>query len=145
MTTWPAEFQLETDAGPHALWSIWTDFIGWPDWDPHCELARLDGPLQVGTTGYYKPKGSPGSKLRVAEVEPGRRFLNDVKLPLATMHADHEVRLQDGGGAIVTNRVDISGPLAFLWKRIIGRKLEAEHRGMLEGLVTKAGGLVVSG
>ena len=37
-------------AAQEAVWERWTDFAGWPRWNPQCIGATLDGPLAPGTT-----------------------------------------------------------------------------------------------
>ena len=42
-------------------------------------------------------------------------------LPLAKMEFVHEM-IDAAGGVQLTHRVNISGPLSFVWARIIGKK-----------------------
>jgi len=36
-----AVFEADLDA----VWKVWTDVAGWPEWDVSKEIAQLDGPF----------------------------------------------------------------------------------------------------
>jgi hypothetical protein len=41
-------------ADPDAVWKVWTDVAGWPEWDVSKEIAQLDGPFEPGTRGWAR-------------------------------------------------------------------------------------------
>lgn len=69
-----AETQLEIDAAPEAVWAVLTDVDSWTQWLPEFASARLDGPLQPGTTLHWQPQGQTVRSLLVI-VEPNKRLI----------------------------------------------------------------------
>ena len=62
-------------AAQEAVWERWTDFAGWPRWNPQCIGATLDGPLAPGTTPRAETCATRAARLlharpRLAAVEP---------------------------------------------------------------------------
>ena len=42
------ECEAVFEADPDAVWKVWTDVAGWPEWDVSKEIAQLDGPFGPG-------------------------------------------------------------------------------------------------
>ena len=42
------ECEATLEAGPAAVWAMWTNVARWPEWDVSKEIARLDGPFEIG-------------------------------------------------------------------------------------------------
>lgn len=143
MIMWLGEWQHESSASAEAAWAVWSDFSTWSKWDPHTEAASLEGEIKQGAVGKYKPAGAPGSRLRVVEFEPGRRFLNEVKLPLARILADHEVVPTESGCTLI-NRFRVEGLAAPFWRRMLGKRLDIEHPEMLAALAATVEGGVTA-
>jgi uncharacterized protein YndB with AHSA1/START domain len=121
---WQTEYTAESAASPAAVWRRWTDVEHWDAWAPEgVEWARLDGPFEPGTTGEIKAPGSPKGTFTLVGVEPERSFVTEAKLPGARMRFEYLVEPTDTG-AHLTHRATIGGPLAFLWARIAGRRME---------------------
>ena len=122
---WSFEHIEATKASPERLWQRYSDRASWSEWDHGIESVTLDGPFAVGSTGKVKPKGAPTTKYKVLEVTDGRSFTDVTFLPLARMRFSHKIE-PTPTGADITHRVTISGPLAPLFSRIIGKKVAAE-------------------
>ena len=47
-------FQCEAtfEAGPDAVWKLWTDVARGPEWDISKEVARLDAQFEPGACGW---------------------------------------------------------------------------------------------
>lgn len=69
-----ADTQLEIHASPEAVWAVLTDVGGWTEWLPEFASARLDGPLQAGTSLHWQPQGQTVVS-RLVVVEPARRLI----------------------------------------------------------------------
>ena len=123
--TWSFEHTEATKASPERLWKRYADRASWSEWDHGIESITLDGPFAVGTTGTAKPKRGPATKFEVLEVTEGRSFTEVSFLPLARMRFSHKID-PTPTGADITHRVTISGPLAPLFSRVIGKKVAAE-------------------
>lgn len=131
------EHTVETTASPAAVWNIWQDVENWNTWDAGIEYSRLDGPFQTGTTGILKPKEGPLVKTTLTAVEPLKGFSDEAKLPLAKIVVSHEMR-PSKGKTLITHRIEMKGPLAFLFAYLIGRGMKKNLPKEMMSLVKKA-------
>jgi uncharacterized protein YndB with AHSA1/START domain len=120
-------------ATPAAVFACWADAAGWATWDPDVKAASMDGPFATGTTGRIAPREGPTMAIRLSRVEPGRAFDAEARLPGCTMRFEHRMEPR-GPETLVTHRVVFSGPLAFLFRRIIGPQLVRGIPGTMAGL-----------
>jgi uncharacterized protein YndB with AHSA1/START domain len=120
-----AEATTETTAAPEAVWAVWADWPARPQWHPRLAWSRLDGPVAAGATGAFKPDRARPVHVRVTVAEPARRLVVEAVhgVPLARGHYEHEVAALPGGGARLTHRVRLSGPLARPIGALLGRLL----------------------
>jgi len=101
-----------------AVWALWTDVARWPQWDVSKEIARLDGPFEVGVSGWAKQRGNLGGSFTITVVEPGRRWVTECPMPLGKIVFDHVLQPLPGGRVRVVKKVDVlggSGPLLRLF------------------------------
>jgi hypothetical protein len=122
---WRFEHTQTTSAGPERVWARYVDPTTWPEWDHGTESVTADGPLAVGRRGRLKPKGGPWTSFVVTEAEPGVGFSDVTRLPLAQLRFRHRIEAVPGGSRF-THTVTITGPLAPLFARIVGRTIAAE-------------------
>jgi hypothetical protein len=47
---WTAEHSIETSAPPEAVWRLWAEVAGWPNWNADLAQAELDGEFREGST-----------------------------------------------------------------------------------------------
>jgi hypothetical protein len=109
-----------SSAPPEAFFSRWADMATWPEWDDAVSWARLDGPFVAGSTGALKPKGGPKVTFVIETLEPGTEFTDVSAMPGARLRIRHLVSV-DAGATQVDIDVSIDGPLAWLWRRAIGK------------------------
>jgi hypothetical protein len=120
-------------ATPAAVFERYRAVSRWPEWDPELLAIHVPDGLTVGATGWLKPKGGPKSAIRIVAVEPDRSFSVECGLPLCRMRFDH--RLEAGaGGTLATHGLVFNGPLAWLFRLLIGRSIVATLPTTLEGL-----------
>ena len=62
--------------------------------------------------------------MSIEHAEPPRRFVDVAHLPLGKMRTCHEF-IEEGAGTRVRVTLDVWGPLAFAWDRLIARKQAA--------------------
>lgn len=124
---------IVVQASPAAVFACWADAAGWARWDPDVKAASMDGPFATGTTGRISPREGPTMAIRLTRVEPGRAFDAEARLPLCTMRFEHWLEPR-GPETLVTHRVVFEGPLAFLFRRIIGAQLVRGIPGTMAGL-----------
>lgn len=124
LSMWTCEHTETTTAPPSAVWARWADPATWPEWDPETTAARLDGPFEAGTSGSLTPAGGPAVRFVLTEVTPGASFADCAHLPLARVLFEHIVRADDTGSRF-THRVTVTGPLAPVVGRLLGRRIAA--------------------
>lgn len=116
------------------VWQAWEDVKTWPIWDQELESTELLGPFSKGSTFSLKAKGAPKVKIELLEVEPNQRFLDVTRFPLAQMYDLHEV-LPVENGIKIRNKIWVTGPLGFLWKKIVAK-------GVADGVPTQTESLI---
>jgi len=120
-------------AEPADVFAVYKNVSEWPVWDPETESASIDGEFVVGTTGKIKPKGSPETKIHFIEVTDDRSFTVECGLPLCKIQFIHII--EPGlGGTEVTNRVEFSGPLSPVFRKLIGGAIEKGLPDSLQGI-----------
>jgi hypothetical protein len=118
-------YETETAVSAETLFRAKTDIAHWPDWDSELETTSFDAPLRAGSPFMLKPKGGPKVAMRIEQVEEPRRFVDLAYLPLAKMRTSTEL-LPCASGTRIRVVIEVFGPLAFLWDRIVARKLAAD-------------------
>jgi len=134
---WETTSTLEAGVVPASIWrEAYADAAAWPQWNAEIKRASLDGPLALGATARIV--FGTGLRLRfgVVEFEDGRLFTDESRLPGARMGHRHLVEPTETGGSRLTNTIYIEGPLAPLWRRIMGpaaaRTLPGAQRAVVE-------------
>ncbi len=126
-----------TTAKPGTVFRIWSDVEHWPLWDVEITWAKLNGPHAVGTTGALKPVNGPRTNFTVIEVIQNQSFTDVSHLPGAKLQFIHQLA-QTGDMTQVTHTVSISGPLAWLWEKILGHNLRRGLQPAVQGLIKLA-------
>ncbi len=106
---------------PDVLYRAISAIERWPEWGDDLEWTRLSGPAEVGARFTLKPKGGPEIKLEVTAASAPHEFADIAHLPLASMRTSHRF-IAEGTGTRMIVTISVSGPLGFLWDRIIARK-----------------------
>jgi hypothetical protein len=104
------------------IWQVWTTPSMWQG--SVIESASIDGDFGVGAKITTKVKGFPASTSTVTRVDSPRIWVGVAKAPGLTMTYEHEIE-PDGTGSVLTERAIISGPLAGVTARLIGKRLES--------------------
>ena len=133
-----ASAHATSSAAPAAFFARWADMATWPDWNADTQWVRLDGPFAPGSTGVLKPKGGPKVKFVIETLIQDREFV-DVSLLLgARLTFRHLVTTPATGGSAIEVTVTISGPLAWLWTRVLAKSFRANLQPDLDRLVALA-------
>jgi hypothetical protein len=125
-------------APPSAFFERWADMDSWPEWDEAVRWVRRDGPFAVGTTGSLTPKGGPKVAFVIQTLVPGREFTDRSTMPGAALTIQHLVEVRDDGRTGIDIVVSIDGPLARLWKAVVGRGIAESTPAGLRRLVEVA-------
>jgi len=121
VSRWETTSTLEAAVAPAAVWErAYADAEAWPRWNAELKSARLDGPLRPGAEARIVFRSGMRLRFRVVEFEAGRLFTDEASLPGARMGHRHLVEPSAGGGSRLTNTIYIEGPLAAVWRRVLG-------------------------
>lgn len=112
-------------ASPARIWALYEDAENWPKWDTGVISAALDGQLVSGATGVIRPVGGPRVKFTIDKCEKERAYEAVSRLPLCRMRFFHEIRATGRESATITHRLAFEGPLAFFFRRVIGKGIFA--------------------
>jgi Polyketide cyclase / dehydrase and lipid transport len=116
------------------VWETYADVDRWSDWQPDVEYAHLEGTFDSGAVIRFKPKGAPKLRIELTEVHAPTRFVDTTRFPLARMIDVHEF-VETSDGLEIRNRVSIVGPMAWVWRKLVGE-------GVAKGLPEQAARLV---
>lgn len=120
MSRWETTSILEAGVSPASVWQkAYADPGAWPAWNAEIKRAQLDGPLAEGSVAKIAFRTGLRLRFRVVEFEDGRLFTDEARLPGARMGHRHLVEPVEAGSRL-TNTIYIDGPLALLWRRIMG-------------------------
>jgi len=108
-------------APPAAFFERWADMDTWPEWDEAILWVQRDGPFAQGTTGTLKPRGGPKVPFVIRTLVDGSEFTDRSTLVGAALTIRHLVGVGDDGRTGIDIEVSIDGPLARLWKLVMGR------------------------
>jgi len=114
-----AEHTRTVPVAAAALYTRWADVDTHPEWSKGLSWTRLDEPVRLGARGRLKPAGGPSWGFAVTELEPDWVFADTTYIPGARLTFRHAAEPVDGGSAVHVS-VDLSGPLAWLWVRVLG-------------------------
>lgn len=136
MGRWETTSELQTEATAASVWErAYADAGAWPRWNDEIRSAELDGPLTLGATARIVFRTGLRLRFRVVEFEQGRLFTDESRLPGARMGHRHLV-VAEPAGSRLTNTIYIEGPLAWLWRGVMGpraaRALPAAQRAVAE-------------
>jgi ligand-binding SRPBCC domain-containing protein len=120
--------ETTTTLPAHALYRAITAIERWPEWDHELERTEHTGATAAGSPFMLQPKGGPRVKMEITAADESRRFADMAHLPLAKMRTDHVFEEKNGETRMILT-IAVSGPLAFLWDRLIARKQAAGAEG----------------
>jgi hypothetical protein len=114
--------ETTTHLPPERLHAALAAIARWPEWDPGLEWTAIDGPAIVGAPFRLKPRGGPVVKLNVEAADAPRHFADVAHLPLAKMRTAHWFEPLPEGGTRFKVTITVTGPLGFLWTRLVARE-----------------------
>ncbi|MCU0306222.1 MAG: SRPBCC family protein [Thermoleophilia bacterium] len=116
-------------AAPAETWRRWSDFARWPEWNPTCAAAHLDGPLAAGTTVEMRlrhPRGGREflTRPRLTRVEPPAAL--DWQARGLGFRADVRSRLEpEPDGTRLTLHAETTGAMAFTYLMTLTERAQA--------------------
>lgn len=128
---------IKTAADAKQVWNLWIDVESWATWDPGVLNCKLDGEFKAGSKGVLKPAKGPKVKFEIVDAIPNKFFQNRSYLPFAKMDFKHFIENIEGETSI-THEIEFSGPLAFLFFKLIGSQIKKDLPIVIKNLAEKA-------
>lgn len=119
-----AQHTLETTARPENIWARWADPSTYPEWNDAVEWARLDGEFRAGSLGELKTHSGSPMAFTLTDVEEGRAYSDLTRLPFARLRFIHRLETTEMGTRL-SHRIEVEGPLAWIWGLILRSKMKA--------------------
>ncbi len=115
-------------APPDVVWDRWTAIADWPEWNPHCAAAAVDGPLAPGTGLDLRLRDAKGrdfyTRPGLTEVERPSR-ITWVARGLGVRARTTTMLSPEPDGTRVTIETDVAGPLAFTYRIALSDGVQA--------------------
>jgi len=102
------------------VWTILTDINNWPQWHNDLESCTMQGPFAKGNYFMLKPKSMKAFKIVLTEVTPGHKFTDCTTFFGAKMYDSHEIE-EVPNGVRFTNTLIVTGPLKYLWIKLVAQ------------------------
>ena len=118
---WTRTHSITTNkASKEQLWKLFANVNNWHTWDTGIEYARMEGQFEKGNHFILKPKGGPKVKIQLIEAIENKKFTDLTVFPLAKMYGEHTFS-DTAEGLEITTTMKLTGPLAFLWRKIVAQ------------------------
>lgn len=117
---WSHDFHATTPVAVERLWPVLADVAGWAAIDQNIASITVHGSPAPGTRFELRPRGGPRLHFTIADFDPPTTYSDVCTMPGARMKTTH--RLEPGEVTTIRVRIEIVGPLAWLWGRLVGRK-----------------------
>jgi hypothetical protein len=121
-----------------ALWRVWSDIDRFPEWDPLEEYSRLDGPFEVGVTGYSKARRLPGGPFTIIAVQDGSSWTARGPLPRGELLIEYRLSPREGGQVLALVRYQARGPASPVFRFALAPRLRREWPGVFVALEARA-------
>ncbi|MEZ5079481.1 MAG: SRPBCC family protein [Thermoleophilia bacterium] len=141
MTRIDCRVEATVAAEPDAVWNVLADIERWPEWNPSCAAAEVDGPLEGRPAARLRlvhPRGRVfHTRPRVESIDPPGRlsWVARATGAQAPHRGDAHPRRDE---TVVELTTSVSGPMAFSYRWVMRPKTQALLYGtMLGGLVER--------
>lgn len=135
---WTSEQSIETTASPEAIWRLWSDVAGWPEWNADIEHIEISGPFAAGSTISMTPVGQDPVELRIAEAVKPDLFVDEALVANVVVRTVHRVERLDGDRNRIVYRMEINGPAADDVGPELGPQISADFPATLAALARQA-------
>ena len=129
--------QLYTGIKKETIWSLWTDVNNWSKWHDDLDYCRMDGEFVVGNSFMLKPKGAPAVKIILTDIKPGIEFTDCTRFFGAKMVDTHSMS-ETPDGLLLSNKLVVTGPLRWLWIKLVAKHVADSVPNEVESLVNLA-------
>jgi hypothetical protein len=122
-----------------SIWRLWTDVNNWPAWHGDLDSCTLNGAFEVGNYFMLKPQGMRAVKIDLIEINQGKSFTDCTNFFGAKMIDTHELE-ETKEGLKLTNKLVVTGPLKWLWIKLVAQHVADSVPDEMEALVSLAKG-----
>ena len=129
--------QLVKDVKEETIWKIWTDVNNWPSWHGDLDYCKMNGAFAVGNYFKLKPKGAFPVKITITHIDEGHTFTDCTHFLGAKMYNTHTLENIDNG-LLITNTLVVTGPLKWLWIKLVAANVADTVSDELNALVELA-------
>lgn len=119
------------------IWRIWTDINNWPTWHDDLDYCKLEGAFVVGQHFFLKPKGVRPVKILITEINEGHSFTDCTSFLGAKMYDTHAI-VNTPKGLELTNTLVVTGPLKWLWIKLVAQNVADSIPRETEALIKRA-------
>lgn len=112
------------DIEPIQIWKIWSDIPIRPKWDDDTEWATIDGSFRKDAIFFMKIKNGPKLKMKITECIPNQSFTDSYQFFLAKLDVTHFME-KTNEGLRLTTTVKITGPLRWIWQKLVVENIVA--------------------
>jgi len=131
-----ASSEIAIHASPEKVWYVLSDVDRWPTWQPNISVAKINGPLQTGTTFGFTYGGSK-IESRIALVHPDKQLAwTGTTFGAKAIHV-WNLQPLPGGGTLVKTEESLDGFLLRLKLFYSSKDLANSHQLWLEALKHK--------
>lgn len=125
------------DVKQEDIWRIWTDINNWPTWHDDLDYCKLEGGFAVGQHFFLKPKGMKPVKILITEINEGSSFTDCTSFLGAKMYDTHAMTYTPKGLEL-TNTLVVTGPLKWLWIKLVAKNVADSIPRETEALIKRA-------
>lgn len=119
------------------IWRIWIDINNWPKWHGDLDYCKLEGHFAVGNHFFLKPKNIKPVKILLTEINEGYSFTDCTSFFGAKMYDTHSME-ETPDGLKLTNILTVTGPLKWLWIKLVAQNVADTASEETESLVKLA-------
>lgn len=119
------------------IWRIWREINHWPKWHDDLDYCKLEGDFKVGSHFILKPKGVRPVKIMLTQIQEGVSFSDCTSFWGAKMMDTHAL-LETPEGLLISNTLVVTGPLKWLWVKLVAQNVANTVPQEIENLVKLA-------
>jgi len=129
--------KIYQDVKKEDIWRLWADVNNWPNWDKELEYCKMESDFVERANFILKSKGGPKVKITLSKVVTNKEFTDYCRFFGATMYDAHELEETPEGLRII-NTITVTGPLGFLWVRLVAKNVANAVPFQMDALVNLA-------
>jgi uncharacterized protein YndB with AHSA1/START domain len=137
---WEYEYSATAEVTPNAVWTLWSDPLGWHAWNDGVGEVELHGPFAAGTEFTMTPPGEDTIRMRITEVVPDKAWIDVCEMPGLLITTHHLIEDLGAGRTKVTYRTEITGEAADQVGPEIGPQICADFPDVVGKLLALAAG-----